>query len=65
MKIFYVFRCLVNKRLIKSYFMDLFNMTYKKYTTVGKLKKPSKNHHVYEDKSDSRRKVVIVRRTLI
>ena len=39
-------------------------MTYVKNTTVHKLKK-SKNHPVYEDKSDSRRKVVIVRRTLI
>ena len=30
-----------------------------------KLKKASKKHHVYEDKSDSRRKVVKVRGTLI
>ena len=51
--------------LIKTYFMDVFNMTYVKYKTVYKLKKTSKNHPVYEDKSDSRRKVVIVRRTLI
>ena len=35
-----------------------------KNTTVHKLKN-SKNHPVYEDTSDSRRKVVIVRRTLI
>ena len=41
--------------------MDVFNMTYVKNATVHKLKK----HPVYKDKSDSRRKVVIVRRTLI
>ena len=35
-------------------------MKYVKNTTVQNLKKPSKNHPVYEDKSDSRRKVVIV-----
>ena len=40
-------------------------------TTIGsffekrKTTKNSKNHSVYEDKGDSRRKVVIVRRTLI
>ena len=45
--------------------MDVFNMTYVKNTTVCKLKKNSKNHPVYEDKSDSRRKVVAVRGTLI
>ena len=45
--------------------MDVFNMTYVKNTTVHKLKKNSKNHPVYEDKSDSRRKVVIARGTLI
>ena len=46
--------------------MDIFNMTYvKNTTTVQNLKKTSKNHPVYEDKSDSRRKVVIVRGTLI
>ena len=44
--------------------MDVFNMTYVKNTTVHKLKKQQK-YPVYEDKSDSRRKVVIVRRTLI
>ena len=44
--------------------MDVFNMTYVKYRTVYKLKN-SKNHPVYGDKSDSRRKVVIVRRTHI
>ena len=44
--------------------MDVFNMTYVKNATVHKLKN-SKNHPVYEDKSDSRRKVIIVRRTLI
>ena len=44
--------------------MDVFNMTYVKYTTVYQLKK-QQNHPVYEDKSDTRRKVVIVRRTLI
>ena len=39
-------------------------MTYVKSTTVHKQKN-SKNHPVYEDKSDSRRKVVVVRETLI
>ena len=43
--------------------MDVFIMTYVKNTTVHKLKK-QKKHPVYEDKSDSR-KVVIVRGTLI
>ena len=45
--------------------MDVFSMTYVKNAAVHKLKKNSKNHPVYEDKSDSRRNVVIVRRTLI
>ena len=45
--------------------MDVFNMTYVKNTTVHKLKKKVKNYPVYEDKSDSRRKVVIVTGTLI
>ena len=40
-------------------------MTYVKNTTVHKLKKNSKNHPVHKDKSDSRRKVVIVRGTFI
>ena len=40
-------------------------MTYVKNTTVHKLKENSKKHSVYEDKSDTRRKVVIVRGTLI
>ena len=44
--------------------MDVFIMTYVKNTTVHKLKK-QKKHPVYEDKSGSRRKVVIVRGTLI
>ena len=44
--------------------MVVFNMTYVKNTTVYKLKN-SKNHPVYADKSDSRRKTVIVRGTLI
>ena len=39
-------------------------MTYMKNTTVHKLKK-QQNHAVYEDKSDSRRKVVIITQTLI
>ena len=37
--------------------MDVFNMTYVKNTTVHKLKN-HQNPPVYEDKSDSRRKVV-------
>ena len=44
--------------------MDVFIMTYVKNTTVHKLKK-QKKHPVYEDESDSRRKVVIVRGTLL
>ena len=40
-------------------------MTYMKNTTVHKLKKQKKKHPVYEDKSDSRRKVVLVRGKLI
>ena len=44
--------------------MDVFNMTYVNNTTVHKLKN-TKNHPVYKDKSDSRRKVVIVRGRLI
>ena len=43
--------------------MDVFIMTYVKNTTVHKLKKQQK-YPVYEDKSDSRRKVVVVRGTL-
>ena len=45
--------------------MDIFHMTYVKNTTFHKEKKTAKKHPVYKDKSDSRRKVVIVRRTLI
>ena len=41
--------------------MDVFNMTYVKNRT----EKTAKNHPVCEDKSDSGRKVIIVRRTLI
>ena len=44
--------------------MDIFHMTYVKSTTFHKLKTQQK-HPVYEDKSDTRRKVVIVRGTLI
>ena len=40
-------------------------MTYVRNATFHKLKKPSKEHPVYEDKSDTRRKVVRVRGTLI
>ena len=39
-------------------------MTYVKNTTVQKMKKQQK-HPVCDDKSDSRRKVVIVKGTLI
>ena len=46
--------------------MDMFHMTYVKNTTFHKQKKKNrKQHPVYEDKSDTRRKVVIVRGTLI
>ena len=44
--------------------MDVFNMTYVKHMGVRKLKKTEKPP-VYEDKSDSRRKVVIVSRICI
>ena len=40
--------------------MDVFHMTYMENTTFHKLKK----HPVYKDKSDARRKVVIVREHL-
>ena len=43
--------------------MNVFHMTYVKNTTFHKLKKTAK-HPVYEDKSDTCRKVVIVRGTL-
>ena len=39
-------------------------MTYVNNTTVHKLKNTN-NHPIYKDESDSRRKVVIVRRRLI
>ena len=46
--------------------MDVFHMTYVRNATFHKLKKKtSKKHPVYEDKSDTRRKVVKVRGTLI
>ena len=45
--------------------MDVFHMTYVRNATFHKLKKNSKKHPVYEDKSDTRRKVVKVRGTLI
>ena len=44
--------------------MDVFIMTYVKNTTVHKMKKTEK-HPVYKDKTDFRRKVVIVCGTLI
>ena len=40
--------------------MDVFNMTYAKNTTVHKKRGKPQKKTVYEDKSDSRRKVVIV-----
>ena len=40
-------------------------MTYVKNTIFHKLKKNRKRQPVYEDKSDTRRKVVIARGTLI
>ena len=40
-------------------------MTYVNGTTFHKLKKPGKKHPVFQDKSDTRRKVVTVRGTLI
>ena len=44
--------------------MDVFHMTYVRNATFHTKKLPKK-HHVYEDKSDTRRKVVKVRKTLI
>ena len=49
---------------IRTYFMDVFIMTYVKNTTGHKLKKTEKTS-CFKDKNDSRRKVVIVRGTLI
>ena len=40
--------------------MGIFNMTYVKNTILHKLKKLQKNP-IYEDRSDTRRKVVILR----
>ena len=40
-------------------------MTYVRNATFHKLKKTAKEHPVYGDKIDTRRKVVKVRRTLI
>ena len=45
--------------------MDLFHMTYVRNAIFHILKKPSKKHPDYEDKSDTRRKVIKVRGTLI
>ena len=45
--------------------MDVFNMPHVKSATVHKLKKNSKKHPVYKDKSDTRGNVVIVRGALI
>ena len=44
--------------------MDAFHMTYMKNTTAHKLEK-QKKHPVYKNKSDTRRKVIIIRRTPI
>ena len=44
--------------------MDVFHMTYVRNATFHKLKKQQK-HPVYEDKSDTRRKVIKGRGTLI
>ena len=44
--------------------MDVFHMAYVRNATFHKLKN-SKKHPVYEDKSDTRRKVINVRGTLI
>ena len=45
--------------------MDIFHMTYVKSTTFHNRKKNNKKIPAYEDKSDTRRKVGIVRGTLI
>ena len=45
--------------LIRTYFMDVFHMTYVKNTTFQKKnKKKSKKYPFYEDKSDNRQTVV-------
>ena len=43
--------------------MNVFHMTYVRNATFNKLKKNSKKQPVYEDKSDTRRKLVKVRGT--
>ena len=45
--------------------MDVFHMTYVRNATFHKLKKNSKKYPVYDDKSNTRRKVVKVRGTLM
>ena len=45
--------------------MDVFHMTYVKNATFHIKRKKQQKHPVYEDKSDTRRKVVKVRGTLI
>ena len=44
--------------------MDVFHMTYVRNATFHKLKK-QKKHPVYKDKSDTRKKVIKFRGTLI
>ena len=45
--------------------MGVFHMTYVRNATFHKLKKTQQKHPVYEDKSDTRRKVIKVRGTLM
>ena len=44
--------------------LDVFTMTCVKNEIVLKLKKTQQKHLVFEDNSDARRKVLIVRKTL-
>ena len=44
---------------IITYFIDVFNMTYVK-NNCSQTEKERKKHPVYKDKSETRRKVVIV-----
>ena len=45
--------------------MDVFQMTYVRNATFHKLKKNIQKYPAYNDKSDTRRKVVKLRGTLI
>ena len=58
------FKLLHEIPLIITYFIDVFNMTYVKNQLFTNWKRTQKKH-VYKEKSETRRKMVIVRGTLI